>query len=611
MSKKSFSDWSASVPACNVAERRWKNFSRIRAHGKRGRLRSSRLASFLIIVSFAFNACTNSPKSNSSDQPQATKSNIQFADGSAASGVDFKHVPTRTENKFLPEIMGSGVGVADFNRDGAPDIVLINSGALDAKERSAEAKNRLYINDGKGKFTDKTDEWKLASNGYGMGVAVGDFDNDGWTDLFLTSYEGDNRLLKNTGSSFEDVTGRSGIKSDGKWATSAGFFDFDADGDLDLFVVRYVDWTTENAQKTFRNRTLVYPTPILYKAVADQLWRNDGSGKFTDASAETGIASAPGKGLALALGDIDSDGDTDVYVANDTDSNYLWINDGGKFKNIAQLSGAAYSEAGREQGNMGADFSDFDGNNLQDIAVTTFQDEATAIYSQTSPLLFEDVSDVVGVGTSSRARLKFGIDFFDADNDGDEDLLVANGHIEDNIGQNSDSVTFAQANSLYENLGNGKFSDVSAAAGNALAEKAVSRGLATADLDGDGDLDFIVANNGGAAQIAFNETANKGNFVGLWLEGERANRTAIGTRIVAKIGDKKIERQIMGSQSYLSISDFRVLFGLGAAQKIDELTIYWLGGEAQTIKDLPGGKFYYVRQGKEPVPFIAGEKQIQ
>lgn len=566
---------------------------------------------FVLLTLLVFtNACQQQSQNNSNKQPP--KSNIQFTDATAASGVDFKHVPTRTENKWLPEIMGSGVGVTDFNRDGAPDIVLINSGALQSKERSAEAKNRLYLNDGKGKFTDKTDEWKLGGSGYGMGVAVGDFDNDGWTDLFLTSYEGDNRLLKNTGSNFEDVTEKSGIKSDGKWATSAGFFDFDADGDLDLFVVRYVDWTTENAQKTFRNRTLVYPTPILYKAVADQLWRNDGSGKFTDASAETGIASAPGKGLALALGDIDSDGDTDVYVANDTDSNYLWLNDGaGKFKNIAQLSGAAYSEAGREQGNMGADFSDFDGNNLQDIAVTTFQDEATAIYSQTSPLLFEDVSDVAGVGTSSRARLKFGIDFFDADNDGDEDLLVANGHIEDNIGQNSDSVTFAQANSLYENLGNGKFSDVSAAAGNALAEKAVSRGLATADLDGDGDLDFVVANNGGAAQIAFNETANKGNFVGLWLEGERANRNAIGTRIVAKIGDKKIERQIMGSQSYLSISDFRVHFGLGAAEKIDELTIYWLGGEAQTIRDLQGGKFYYVRQGKEPLPFVAGEKQIQ
>lgn len=566
---------------------------------------------FFIIVIALLGGCSDSSRTNSNNQPQAAKSNIQFTDATASSGVNFRHVPTRTENKWLPEIMGGGVGVADFNRDGAPDIVLIGGGAFGASTRAAEAKNRLFINDGKGKFTDKTDEWKLTSDGFGMGVAVGDFDNDGWTDLFLTSYEGDNRLLKNTGNGFEDATAKSGIKSDGAWATSAGFFDFDADGDLDLFVVRYVDFTAANAQKTFHNRLLVYPTPILYKAVADQLWRNDGGGKFSDASNETGINSAPGKGLALALGDIDADGDTDVYVANDTDSNFLWLNDGkGKFKNIAQLSGSAYSEAGKEQGNMGADFSDADGNGRQDIAVTTFQDEAAAIYSQTEPLLFSDISDVAGVGASSRARLKFGIDFFDADNDGDEDLLIANGHIEDNIDKNSDSVTFAQTNSLFENLGGGKFNDISNSAGNALQDKQVSRGLATADFDGDGDLDFVVSNNGGAAQIAFNETADKGNFVELWLEGERANRNAIGTRIVAKISDKNIERQIMGSQSYLSISDFRVHFGLGQNAKIDELTIYWLGGEAQTIRDLQGGKFYFIRQGKEPASFVAGEKQI-
>jgi hypothetical protein len=567
----------------------------------------------LILLTFhviAFNACSGSTRSDSNSQTTASKSNIQFTDATTASGVNFKHVPTRTENKLLPEIMGSGVGVADFNRDGATDIVLIGGGALGAKERPVDAKTRLYINDGKGKFTDKTDEWNLTSNGYGMGLAIGDYDNDGWTDLFLTSYDGDNRLLKNTGAGFEDVTEKSSIKSGGKWATSAGFFDYDADGDLDLFIVRYVDFNPADAQKTFHNRTLVYPTPILYKAVADQLWRNDGKGKFTDVSKQTGIDSAPGKGLALAIGDIDLDGDQDIYVANDTDSNYLWLNEKGTFKNISSLSGAAYSEVGKEQGNMGADFSDIDANGLPDIAVTTFQDEATAIYSQTEPLLFSDVSDSVGVGQTSRARLKFGLDFFDADNDGDEDLIVANGHIEDNIEQNSNSVTFAQTNSLYENLG-GKFTDISNNAGNALADKQVSRGVATADFDADGDLDFIISNNGGTAQIAFNETARKGNFIELWLEGEKSNRSAIGARIVAKIGDKTIQRQIMGSQSYLSISDFRAHFGLGEAQKIDEMTIFWLGGETQTIKDLQGGKFYYIRQGKEPIPFVAGEKQIK
>ncbi len=563
------------------------------------------------MIAICFSACVDSSNQNANNQT-GKATNLEFSDATKMSGVNFQHTPTRTENKWLPEIMGSGAAIADFNRDGAPDIVLVNSGAIGAKERSNEAQNRLYINDGKGVFADKTDEWNLTGKGYGQGAAVGDFDGDGWTDLFLTNYEGDNRLLKNTGAKFEDVTESSGIKADGRWATSAGFFDMDADGDLDLYVARYVDFTTENPHRVYRNKMQIYSTPIYYNAVADQIWRNDGGGKFTDASESSGITARKGNGLALAIGDIDADGDTDVYVANDSDANQLWINDGaGKFKDVAQLSGAAYSETGTEEGSMGADFSDADGNNRLDIVVTNFQDESTALYSQTEPLLFREISDAVGIGQTARARLKFGIDFFDADNDGDEDLLVANGHIEDNVEQNSESVKFAQPNSLYENTGNGKFVDVSESAGEALKDMQVSRGLATADFNGDGLLDYVVLNNGGTAQIAFNETEKKGNFINLWLEGEKSNRNGIGARIVAKVGERKIERQIMGAQSYLSVSDFRVHFGLSDAQKIDELTIYWLGGEPQTITNLESGKFYYIKQNSQPMAFIPGEKQIK
>ncbi|MBV9958280.1 MAG: VCBS repeat-containing protein, partial [Acidobacteria bacterium] len=389
-----------------------------------------------------------------SKQSAGVKTAIRFDDGTQRSGIDFTHVPTRTAEKLMPEIMGSGVAVVDVNRDGAPDVVLVNSGAVRAPARPAEARNRLFINDGRGHFTDQTDAWKLPSTGYGMGVAAGDFDNDGWVDLFLTAYRGDDVLLRNTGSGFEDVTAKAGIKADGLWSTSAGFFDLDNDGDLDLWTVRYINYAPENAVKTYHNRLLVYSTPVVYEAVPDRLLRNNGDGTFTDISKDAGLTSAARKGLALAIGDLDLDGDEDIYVANDTNPNQLWLNDGhGQLKETAQLDGVAYSEEGGEMGSMGADFSDTNNDGRLDIACTNFQSETTNIYRQEGPLLFRDVSDAVGVGESARARLKFGVDFFDADNDGDEDLLVANGHIEDNIGEYTDSITFAQQTTLYENTG--------------------------------------------------------------------------------------------------------------------------------------------------------------
>lgn len=538
----------------------------------------------------------------------SSPSNIQFVDVSKSCGIDFKHIATYSDSKHLPEIMGGGVAVADFNRDGSPDILLVNSGDLKKPARPENSKNRLYLNDGKGNFSDETDAWNLKGRGYGQGVAVGDVNNDGFIDVFLTNFEGTNQLLQNNGEKFEDVTAASGILSDGKWATSAGFFDYDKDGDLDLYIVRYVKYSMTDPHKVYRNRMQIYAAPIYFDAEPDQLWRNDGDGTFTDITKEAGLSEKK-NGLALAIGDIDKDGDEDVYVANDSDANFLWINDKGNFKEMAQISGSAYGKVGKEQGSMGADFSDVDNNNMFDIAVTNFQQEPTALYVQEDKLFFNEASDTFGIGEAARQRLSFGIDFFDADNDGDEDLLVANGHVEDNIGERSKTVTFAQQNTLYLNAGDGKFTDISNLAGNALKDVQVSRGLAIADFDSDGDLDYIVTNNAGTAQVAFNNTKDKGNFVGLLLEGNgKTNRSAIGTRLVAKIGDKTIERQIMGSLSYLSVSDFRVLFGLGKAEKIDELKIHWLGGEVQTLSDIGTGKYYYLKQGKPLTKLEVGKK---
>ncbi len=539
------------------------------------------------------------------------KAGITFSDATESSSIRFEHIPTRTENKLLPEIMGSGVAISDFDRDGSPDVILVNSGSVRSKQRPSNAADHFYLNDGKGNFRNASEEWNFRGHGYGQGVAVGDVDSDGWTDVLLTNFQGSLILLKNTGSGFLDVSDGSGLSKNNEWITSAGFFDADKDGDLDVYLVGYVAFTPENPRRVYRNRMLIYSTPIYYQPTGDRLMLNNGSGKFTDATEAAGIASAKHNGLALAIADIDKDGDEDIYVANDTDANLLWINENGKFRDVAQLAGVSYDEAGREEGSMGADVTDSNGDGLLDIVVTNFQAESTALYIQTEPMLFKEISDAVGIGQSARQRLKFGVDFFDADNDGDEDLLVANGHIEDTVEQNSDSVKFAQPNTFYEAVGNGQFRDISMSAGNALADVQVSRGLATGDLNGDGLLDFVINNNGGTAQVAFNSTGSKGNFVVLWLEGKKSNRTAIGARVVAKMGDRTIERQVMGAQSYLSVSDFRLHFGLGPADTIDELKIYWPGGEQQTIENIAGNKFYYVRQGAETVNFVPGEKRIE
>ena len=550
--------------------------------------------------------------SEQTEQALSTDSSdgVSFSDGTQASGVQFQHHAGRTELKLLPEIMGSGVAIADFNRDGAPDLILVNGGDLNASERAGIAVNKLYINDGKGNFRDASSEWALPSRGYGMGVAVGDYDNDGYVDLFLTHFDGDDRLLRNSGDQFVDVTVDAGLQSDGQWSTSAGFFDYDRDGHLDLYQVRYLKFSIADAPKSFRNQLLIYPTPLLFEGVADRVWKGTGAGNFNDVSEQLGLHLAPSKGLALAIGDLDADGVDEIYVANDTAANQLWIAQStAPWQDIGAVSGAAYDDQGREEGSMGADYADIDGDGLLDITVSNFQLEATSIYRQEQPLLFRESADVLGIGQSSRARLSFGIDFFDVNNDGWEDLLVANGHIEDNVHLNSESVSFAQQNSLYLNLGDGHFRDISAQAGEALAQLAVSRGLATGDLNGDGALDFVVSNNDGPAQVAFNQS-QAGQFLMLWLEGSRSNRSAIGARVEARVGSRVLQRQIMGVQSYLSVSDFRLHFGLGDAAQVDQLTVHWPSGEVQQFEDLAGGSFYHLVEGGQPQTYVPGQRVI-
>ncbi|MFT5292050.1 MAG: hypothetical protein ACI82F_004135, partial [Planctomycetota bacterium] len=375
-------------------------------------------ASLCIGFSLCLFSCGGEKNSGSEEAPSTTESvitegAIQFHDETLERGIDFAHVANRTEKRWMPEIMGSGLGVADFNRDGAPDLYLVGGGSIGHPNRSAASRDRLFLNDGNGQFTDVSKAWKVEGVDYGMGVACGDYDNDGWTDILLTGYGGGERLLRNTGSAFEDVTHQVGLDRELTWGTGAGFFDADGDGDLDIYVVRYVDFDLDSATTCWSNGRPVPCSPQVYEGLNDTLWINKGDGTFRDAGLASGVGTAVGKGLALTLGDLDWDGDVDIYVANDTTANQLYMNDGkAVFKDAAAISGVAYSETGSAAAGMGADFSDVDGNGTQDIVCANFQNETTNIYLQGARGAYRDKSFAMGVGASARKRLSFGLDFF-------------------------------------------------------------------------------------------------------------------------------------------------------------------------------------------------------
>ncbi|WP_181198271.1 CRTAC1 family protein [Enhygromyxa salina] len=544
--------------------------------------------------------------------PQAPSSGraLQFSDVTKAWGVDLRHHAGRNPDRWIPEIMNGGVALIDVNRDGALDLFLADGGQL-AGSAEPGVGPRLLLGDGHGAFTDVSEAWGLRHQGYGMGVSAGDIDGDGWIDLYLTSFDAQDRLLRNdAGQGFVDVSAAWGVDPRG-WSTSAAFLDADSDGDLDLYVVRYIRYTLADSIKCWFRTIHVYCTPAMYEALPDLLYRNEG-GRFTDVSAEAGIDAHPAKGLALATGDLDDDGDTDLYVANDTSRNLLLVNDGrGRFEEAGVASGVAFSQLGREEASMGVAVSDSNADGRWDLAVTNFQSEPTSLYTRRDNGSYRERSDAAGIGASARARLSFGIEWIDVDNDGDEDLLTANGHIADNVESYREQVRFAQQNSLYERVADGRFVDVSDAAGDALAYRGVSRGLAVGDIDGDGGLDYVVVDNDGPVQIARNTTADRGHFISLWLEGSSTNRGAIGARVSVSVGGQTLVREVRGASSYLSVSDRRIHLGLGEATRVEEVTIRWPGGEQQQLGPLDADTHYRVVEGSAAQAYVPGAEVLQ
>ena len=531
--------------------------------------------------------------------PVPGSSEVTFLDVTEAAGISFEHKNSPTPEKNLVETMGSGCGFVDFDNDGYLDIFLVNGGRTPGSKQIGPFDHALYRNQRDGTFQLATAAAKIEPNKYyGMGVAVGDFDNDGFDDLFITNFNGPDVLYRNNGDgTFTNVAEMAGVAGDGSWSTSATFLDYDNDGLLDLYVVRYVDHTFEKNLYCGARNIRAYCTPQAYLGVSDLLYRNQGDGTFADISKAAGVALSEGKGLGVSIFDYDQDGYVDIYVANDSVRNFLFYNNqDGSFLDRGLTSGTGWSDQGEPQGSMGTSVGDYDGDGRPDIAVTNFHDEYLALYRNLGDGFFEDVSTQLGVKLISRAFVGFGIGFLDFDNDSDLDLLVANGHVLDNAPIMREGTTYRQRKLLLENA-EGRFHDAKES-GEALAAPQVSRGLALGDYDNDGDVDALVANCGGPAVLLRNENGNRSSWLQLKLIGNESNRNAFGARVELRLGAGVVSRQVTASGSYLSSSDHRVHFGLGSHETAVSLTIFWPSGRRTDLKGIRPRQQLVVEEGR-------------
>jgi enediyne biosynthesis protein E4 len=522
----------------------------------------------------------------------------------AQSGILWSHTNGRSPNYYLPETTGAGCAFLDFDNDGWMDIFLVNSGACDFFKPASPLSHALYRNNRDGTFTDVTAKAGIGNTGYGMGIAVGDYNRDGYPDLFVTGYGGCTLYRNNGNGTFSDVTAASGIATPG-WASSAVWFDYDNDGRLDLFVCRFVDYSQAANQFCGNGGTgeRHYCIPRIYPPTASWLFHNNGDGTFTDVSLATGIASALGKGWGVVAADVNNDGWMDLFVANDTVPNFLWVNHQGKFKEQALEAGVAYSADGRARSGMGVDAADLDGDGWLDLTVTNVDQEMYSLYRNRQDGTFEDLAPAGGMGEATRAMSGWGLRFFDYDNDGDVDLFIANGHPDDQIEMHSAQVKYREPPLLFHNQG-GALKNVSASAGPVFRQPLAARGLALGDFNNDGAVDVLISTNGGAPLLLRNQAAATNHWLGLRLVGQTANIDAIGARVTWKAGNLKRSQFKAGGGSYLSSHDPRIVLGLGAHRGVDLLEIHWPAPSVRVDRftDIAADRYICIVEGKGILP---------
>jgi hypothetical protein len=539
---------------------------------------------------------------------------LPLADVTESAGVAFTHTNGARGDKLLPETMGSGCAFFDFDNDGDQDLLLLNSSEWPGKAPAGDPPPTmaLFVNDGKGNFQDVTAESGLADSFYGMGAATGDYDNDGWVDLFVTAV-GLNRLYRNERGKFVDVTAEAGVGGvEDQWSSGCAWLDIDNDTDLDLFVCNYIKWSRDiDIKQDFRLVGVgrAYGPPMAFEGAYSYLYRNDGEGKFSDISAEAGIqvqnpaTGVPmGKSLGVAPVDIDLDGYMDIIVANDTVQNFLFHNrKDGTFEEIGAESGIAFDTAGNARGAMGTDSGCVHNDGALAVVIGNFANEQTALYVTTDDRLqFVDEALSSGLGPQTRLNLTFGVFFLDIDLDGRLDILAANGHLENDINKVQESQTYAQPPRLFWNMGPdqpaGFYALKDEHTKSDFSRALVGRGSAAADIDGDGDLDLALTASGGTARLLRNDQELGHHWVRIKLVGKKCNRDAIGAWVEVHVDEQVLERQVMPTKSYLSQSELPVTFGLGKSDKIGKVVIRWPDGERQELPGLEADLLHVIEQ---------------
>ncbi|HET9401164.1 MAG TPA: CRTAC1 family protein [Candidatus Acidoferrales bacterium] len=534
--------------------------------------------------------------------PAAPATAVTFVDVAKAAGISFVHDNAASPEKYLIETMGAGCAWLDFDQNGLYDAYLVNSAATQVYSPKQPLRNALYRNNGDGTFTDVTAKAGVGAEGlFGMGVAVGDYDNDGFPDLFVLGY-GRCILYHNNGDgTFTDVTAKAGVENRRKWGSSAAWFDYDNDGRLDLIVANYVDWTPErNFYCGDRGPGMrSYCHPDVFHGVAPALFHNNGDGTFTDVSKQSGIGAKAGNGLGVVTVDYDNDGWQDIFIANDSMPNFLFRNKrDGTFEEVAYVAGVAVSGDGQPEAGMGVDAADVAGTGRMDIAVTHLDLQLARLYRNNGDGSFDDATIKSRIGYATYHMSGFGARFMDYDNDGARDLFMANGHVLDNIEKYGGQTKYLEPKLMFRNIGGGTFENVSDRLGADFALPRASRGAAVCDFDNDGDLDILVNNNGEAAQLLRNDGGNANHWLQIFLIGTKSNRDAIGARVKVTAGDLVQYDQKKGGMSYQSAQDPRLHFGLGARTKIDSIEILWPSGEKTELGNLNADHIVTVQEGR-------------